>query len=415
MYSSTPFHADYHREQPGPAMAFGWIFLTVLLGGCYAPLHSPGIPASCLPESYRVPTRSIGEPLNFASLTAAPQGDYLLGPDDVLEVVLHGLNPAGEIRPLRAQVMANGFIHLPLVGAVQVGGMNLMDAQIAITKAYQDGYIKEPRVNLYVLEESTTAVLVLGEVNQPGVYELPKYQADVAHALAMAGGIGDDAGTVIEVHRRVSGSDAQAMAIRDQLSKTESDLIYKFEPPMLEEEVPAVEVGAPHILKIPLRGLLPGSLSSTEIRLGPGDVLVVPNRTHEVFYVVGELDQTNVVRFSSGLEVRDLGVGFLLPRDRDLDVVTAVVMAGYIDPIESPTTVTLQRTGPDGQPMLVHVDLIKARYDRRENLMVRAGDIIYLNPDGWWWFRRTLDRIIPELLLLPYERSVLKWFGQDRN
>jgi hypothetical protein len=90
-------------------------------------------------------------------------------------------------------------------------------------------------------------------------------------------------------------------------------------------------------------------------------------------------------------------------------------MAGYIDPIDSPTTATLQRTGRDGHPMLIRVDLIKARSDRRENLMVQAGDIIYLNPDGRWWFRRTLDRVIPDLLVFPYERAILRWFGQQQN
>ena len=85
------------------------------------------------------------------------------------------------------------------------------------------------------------------------------------------------------------------------------------------------------------------------------------------------------------------------------------------DPIDSPTTVTVQRTRANGEPMLIRVDLIAARYDRTENIMVEAGDIIYLNPDGAWWFRRTFDRIIPEVLTFPYQRSVLKWFGQTRN
>ena len=179
MCSSTS-DTEYHGKRLASTV---FIAFSIMFGGCYAPLHSPGIPATCLPESYRLPTRSVGEPLNFASLASPPQGDYLLGPGDVLEVFVNGLNPGGEDRPIRAQVMASGFIHLPLVGAVKVAGMNLMNAQIAITKAYANGYIKEPTVNAYILEESTTSVLVLGKVNLPGVYDLQKYQNDVAHAL----------------------------------------------------------------------------------------------------------------------------------------------------------------------------------------------------------------------------------------
>ena len=77
-------------------------------------------------------------------------------------------------------------------------------------------------------------------------------------------------------------------------------------------------------------------------------------------------------------------------------------MAGYIDPIDSPTTVTVHRVAPNGQPLLIYVDLIQARYDARETVLVAPGDIIYLNPDGPWWFRRTFDRVVDSLILLPY-------------
>ena len=50
--------------------------------------------------------------------------------------------------------------------------------------------------------------------------------------------------------------------------------------------------------------------------------------------------------------------------------------------------------------------MIAARYDRRENIYVQPGDIIYLNPDASWWFRRTFDRIIGDLILIPYGRAV---------
>jgi len=164
--------------------------------------------------------------------------------------------------------------------------------------------------------------------------------------------------------------------------------------------------GDRQILRIHLRQIGPSQLSSEDISLHPGDVVVVPSRRHEVFFVVGRLSTTNNIRFRLGDRDREIGVGFILPRDREIDVVTAVVMAGYIDPIDSPTTVTVHRTGPDGNPFLIHVDLIKARYDAKETVLVQAGDIIYLNPDSAWWWRRTFDRIVPDVFIQPY-RSLL--------
>ena len=178
-----------------------------------------------------------------------------------------------------------------------------------------------------------------------------------------------------------------------------------------EAETPQPAPRERSVVKIPLRGTeidhpmnvgdvikYPGDgLTPDDITLQQGDVVVVPRRVREVFWVVGQLNFNLASRFSLRQDDRDLGNGFVLPRDRDIDVVTAVAMAGYIDPIDSPTTVTVHRNQPQGPPLLIIVDLIKARYDERETVLVQPGDIIYVNPDSCWWMRRQWDRIFPEL------------------
>jgi len=368
--------------------------LMLLLGtsaGCYAPLCSPGIPAPNLPDSYRTPYKSIAQPLNFSNLTVPPPKDYILGPDDVLEVTVPDLFRGVPPQAFRVQVMANGEISLPLLKPVRVGGMNLLHAQQTITKAYASGVLANPFVNVSLAEKKTFDIPVVGEVQRAGVHALPKYENDVGHALAAAGGFTDDAADYLEVHRRVQ-----------HVNDINGQMPYHLER---YEETP----GDPKkVLRIPLRGLPAGALRREDVQLGPGDMVVVPNRKDEVFWVVGQLDDSNLVRFSLGDRERELGAGLILPRDRDIDVVTAVAMAGYIDPIHSPTTVTVHRTCPNGEPMLIHVDLIKARFSRKETVMVQPGDIVYVNPDASWWMRRTFDRIVPELLLIPYAQSMIK-------
>ena len=394
-----------HSRSPRSAcLGVAWLLLP-LLAGCWAPLVSHGIPARTLPDDFRMPIRTAGPPLNFASLTIPPQADYILGPNDVLEVLVHNLYSAATPVPARSQVMASGYVHLPMVGAVHVGGMNLLQAQEAITKAYADDFIGDPRVNVYVVEKSMTTVLVLGDVVRPGVYPLPKYENDVAHALASAGGLGIDAGLEVEVHRRIPPG--QRLLHVEELSQNAVGELCA--PPPLPAE-PAMSFqqiqnqGPMRIVRIPLRGFPAEPVDLQDIILHPGDVVVVPSRKDEVFFVVGKLSATNFVRFNIGERERDLGAGFVLPRDREIDVVTAVAMAGYIDPIDSPTTVTVHRVGPDARPMLVRVDLIKARYDARETIMVQPGDIIYLNPDLAWWSRRTFDRVVEPLISLSYRK-----------
>lgn len=178
----------------------------------------------------------------------------------------------------------------------------------------------------------------------------------------------------------------------------------------------------PSVTKIPLRGLdytgvmgqgdvvkYPGDgLTPEDITLQQGDVVVVPRRAKEVFWVVGQLNFNLSARFSLRSDDRDLGNGFNLPHDRDIDVVTGVAMAGYIDPIDSPTTVTVHRNQPNGPPLLIIVDLIKARYDERETVLLQPGDIIYINPDWQWWTRRQWDRIFPNLIEIT--RGDARWF-----
>jgi polysaccharide export outer membrane protein len=371
-----------------------WLMLCaalVSMSGCYAPLVSGGIHASTLPDEFRTPWRTGGPQLNLASLTIPAQPEYLLGPDDLVEVVVYGLTPDAPPYPLQIRIMGNGQIHLPIIGGVNVGGMNLLQAQEAIIKAYADDVIKDPRISITLVEKATVSVLVLGEVNAPGVYRLPKNENDVAHAIAMAGGLTVNAELEIEVHRRIDQT-----VERLPLPRTESS-------PELLPLPPAIETRF-DVVRIPLRGFSMENWTHADVVLNQGSVVKVPSRRDEVFFVVGKLSLNNAVRFSLGREERELGGGFVLPRDRDIDVVTAVAMAGYIDPIDSPTTVTVHRVKPDGEPMLIRVNLIKARHDRLETVLVQAGDIIYLNPDPLWWTRRTFDRVVPDIITLSYRK-----------
>lgn len=384
-----------HRCHPWLALAA--LMLLPMLAGCWAPLRTYAVPACELPDSFRMPTRIVGPRLNMANLVVPPPADYLLGADDVLEISIPNMLPNAETPPIRARVMATGEIQLPLVGPVNVGDMNLMQAQEAITKAYANGFLNQPRVAVTLFEKSTIDVVVLGEVKEPGVKPLPKFQNDVGHALAAANGLTELAGDVIEVHRRVPMM--ERLPVRpDELDEYDLDR------------------GDPKkILHIPLRGLPGDALDKTDVSLVAGDVVMIPSRRAEVFWVVGQLNRTNAVRFNVGDRDRELGTGLVLPREREIDVCTAVAMAGYLDPIDSPTTVTVHRHHQDGSTMLIHVDLIAARYDTRQTVLVRAGDIIYVNPDAAWYFRRQADRIVPDLIRIPYADATTRWILGPRT
>jgi polysaccharide biosynthesis/export protein len=411
------------------------ILSVVSVTGCYAPLRSPATPAACLSKSYRMPERTFRDSMNLADLAVAAPADYILGPNDTLEVSVAGLSDPGpneQVRPMNVMVMANGKVRLPLVGEVHVSDLNLSQAQQAIDEAYAVSILKSPKTSVVLAEKQTFNIPVMGEVTSPGVHPLPKFQNDIANAVAAAGGLTPFAAEVIEVHRRMPEVElvhklSESMGqspIAAEVERVESQP----RPFRIANNAQVTETGMLNgdmqkvVLRIPLKSGTPSitfdnqtieqrELRIEDITLRQGDVVVVPRQPDEVFFVVGPLNNNAAVNFRVSDLDRRLGNAFLLPKDRDVDVVTAVAMAGYIDPIESPTTVSVHRSVPGAPPMLIRVDLIAARYDWKENVYVQPGDIIYLNPDAGWWSRRMFDRVAPELLLAPYREASFRWIN----
>lgn len=117
--------------------------------------------------------------------------DYPLGPGDIVRVqVFQNPELATETR-----VSENGSITFPLVGAVEVGGLAIAAAERKIAAALKNGgFVRQPQVNIVILQMRGNQVSVLGQVNRPGRFPLETLSR-VSDMLAAAGGVaptGDD-------------------------------------------------------------------------------------------------------------------------------------------------------------------------------------------------------------------------------
>lgn len=117
--------------------------------------------------------------------------DYPLGPGDVLRIqVFQNPDLATETR-----VSENGSITYPLIGSVEVGGLAIAAAEKKIAAALQDGgFVRQPQVNIVLVQMRGSQVSVLGQVNRPGRFPLETLSR-VSDMLAIAGGAattGDD-------------------------------------------------------------------------------------------------------------------------------------------------------------------------------------------------------------------------------
>lgn len=151
--------------------------------------------AACATDPVRTVVR---EKPPVASQVAAPilKRPTLLRPGDQVDVYVWGYSDYTK----RATVTFNGALPYPVLGEIPVAGKSLAQVEQDIRAGLGD-YINEPIVRVSVATPRPPRVQVLGEVRLPGVKELSTPNTTLVEAVAMAGGLTQDArpGAVILV------------------------------------------------------------------------------------------------------------------------------------------------------------------------------------------------------------------------
>lgn len=106
---------------------------------------------------------------------------YRLGAGDRVRVLVFGEEELSGTFSIDGE----GRVALPLVGTVAVGGLSAPEAERAIAGRLADGYLREPRVAVEVLDRRP--FYILGEVRTPGAYPYAD-GLTVLGAVAVAGG-----------------------------------------------------------------------------------------------------------------------------------------------------------------------------------------------------------------------------------
>jgi len=410
-----------------------WLAITIcaVSTGCAA-LQNPvmnGIPVQLLPPELLAESKANMENLPLTSLRQPPPEAYKLAPEDVLGIWIDGiLGEKGQAPPVHysenprlppamgipVPVRANGTIGLPFIDPIKVAGLTVDEVEQAIRKAYtKDKQILQPgrdRVYVTLQHPRQYHILVIrqdsgsnaasgagtssggpstGFVISPGgastspggglvrsgrgfAIDLPAYENDVLNALARTGGFpGSDALNELVIERgRFNGEQGRA-DVAKKLQEAANGIN------------PRTDV---QTIRIPLRyrkGEKP-VLTPEMITLQTGDVVYIAARQSDVYYTGGLLPPAK----------------FILPRDVDVDVVEAILLAGGVmnsggvsalntggrtaqvgvgSP--SPRLVSVLRRTADGGQVNIRVDLSRAQRDPRERILVQAKDIIILEQD----------------------------------
>jgi polysaccharide biosynthesis/export protein len=94
----------------------------------------------------------------------APSQDYLIGPEDVLEILVWknaDLSKVVTVRP-------DGKFSLPLIGDVQAAGLTTAQLAKQILEKLLVYYKEGPHVSIIVQQANSNAFYILGEVREPG-------------------------------------------------------------------------------------------------------------------------------------------------------------------------------------------------------------------------------------------------------
>jgi len=223
-----------------------------------------------------------------AQVPSSSEGEYRLGPGDVVRISVYGQSDLNT----EAELSADGSINFPLVGSVMLGGLSKPEAERAIAERLSTGgFVQRPHVNLLVTQYLSRHVSVMGEVNRPGKYSIsrPVYLTDL---LAMAGGVSPKGGDTVTVIKK----DADGRSSRRQVD---------------------------------VKSLFGAADMSKDIMLDSGDIVYVAPMP--VFYIYGEVRQPGAYPLAAEINVRQ-----------------ALSLGGGLTPRGSERGIKVDRRAPDG-------------------------------------------------------------------
>jgi polysaccharide export outer membrane protein len=109
----------------------------------------------------------------------------ILAVDDVIEVRVFEQPELDRV----VRIPSDGKILLPLIGEVELGGRDLLQATRMIREKLAAGYLSDPHVSIFVREAGRRLFTVLGQVQRPGTYRFPERQPmNLIQAIGIAGG-----------------------------------------------------------------------------------------------------------------------------------------------------------------------------------------------------------------------------------
>jgi polysaccharide export outer membrane protein len=257
-------------------------------------------------------------------------GEYRIGPGDVLEVSVFGLDTLDRT----VRVLRDGSISLPLLGALKVAGMSLQEAERLLERLLLERkLVNDPQVSFFVKEYVSRGVSVQGAVERPGVYQMIQ-QRTLLEILGEAGGLSG---------RDSERAGQQIFVIRE------------------------TEDGEQTRIEIDSEKLVNQGRAELNIPLLPGDVVLVPFAQKHRVYVSGAVQRPGPVEYLSS---------------EGITVLQAITAAGGPTERGNLSRVRILRQLADGSETQIVVNVKRIRNGKESDQQLMRNDTVVV---GEWF------------------------------
>ncbi|MCU0664946.1 MAG: polysaccharide biosynthesis/export family protein [Myxococcota bacterium] len=268
--------------------------------------------------------------------------EYLIGPNDVLNVVVLGHDELSSPRDFNRGIVGttvrkDGKLHLPVVGPLQAAGLTLEEFEDAL-RAHVASYIREPQLTVDVLRYESQKFHVLGEVNKPGTFPVDG-DTTLLEAIGLAGG-----------------------------AKTEANLEGAY---VIRENT---------LLPISLSDILLRGDTRRNVFMRAGDLVYVPSTFDMKVYVLGEVPKPGAIPMPSGR----------------ISLVQALAEAGGLKHVEARQNAIRVVRGGWNEPTIYTLNY-ESILAYGNDISLRPGDRVVVEPTGLTTANRYLQQILPFL------------------
>ena len=305
--------------------------------------------AANLPPELAAPAPLDLEAINLTGLANSSVSVKVIQPGDVLDVsmVTDYTKLTTTTTPVR--VADDGTVVIPLVGSVNLGGVEVEEAERTINAlSIARGVFRNPCITVTMRQWRTSKVTVAGAVNNPGAYDLPRGSSSLMAALIAAGGLNEEAGTDVEIRHtdlRQASRNGPPMA---QAANGDDGSV----------TLASYEDASPAVTRVDLTAATTGVVTVPELH--DGDVVHVAKRTLKPIHVIGL--------------VRKPGE-FPYPTDQEIRVLDALALAGGVSNPVAEDVLVIRHAPGSSEPARIAVS-IQAAKNGRDNLALAPGDTV---------------------------------------